>query len=160
MIDVTGSIRFLYFDVGKVILHFDWAHTHRQMAELSGIPAQRVCEILEGEGLQRRYEMGELSSSQFYESYCQAAGQRLEYESLLKAACPTFRLNVPLVPVITQLAAANRRLGLLSNTCEAHWNYYSNGRYDIIQNDFEVQFLSFREKCMKPDKRIYAAAVE
>ena len=151
---------FFYFDLGDVILHFDREVAFRQMSEVANIPVARVREILEDEKLGTRFELGDISVQQFYHLFCEAAESQPDYNALIEAGNAMFQPNVELIPVIAQLAAANYRLGLLSNTCESHWEYCSNGRYGILRDAFEHHVLSFRVHAMKPDARIYAVAVE
>ena len=63
-------------------------------------------------------------------------------------------------PVLAHLKECGFRLGLLSNTCEMHWDYFASGRYAMIPDFFDVVTLSFRVGAMKPDPKIYAAAAE
>ena len=159
MSDARATIRFIYFDLGNVILHFNRDTAYRQLAEISGVSPERVREILEDEGLQVRYEVGELSSAEYHECFCGVVGRQLDRGDLIEAGSAMFRANVPLIPMITQLVAANHRLGILSNTCEAHWEYCHDGRFGILRHAFDVHVLSYRVRAMKPDPKIYEAAV-
>ena len=60
---------------------------------------------------------------------------------------------------MAHLRAAGYRLGILSNTCEAHWEFVSCGRYAVLKELFEVEILSFRLGSMKPETPIYEAAI-
>jgi FMN phosphatase YigB (HAD superfamily) len=71
-----------------------------------------------------------------------------------------FELNIAIIPLVAQLYAAGYRLGILSNTCEAHWDYVSDGRYRIIPELFEPCVLSFRIGTMKPSREIFLAAAD
>ena len=109
-------------------------------------------------GLELRYEAGELSSHQFYDEFCHRTGTRPGFDALAFAAGSIFAVNHSLTPVVAQLQAAGYRLGLLSNTCEMHWDYFARGRYALIPEIFETVTLSFRVGAVKPDPKIYAAA--
>jgi glucose-1-phosphatase len=152
--------QFLYFDLGNVLLTFDAEIACRQMAELTGVPAERVGDIVFSSGLQWRYERGEVSSREFYDSFCAASRTRPDYDALHYAHSAMFALNVPVIPLVAHLWAARYRLGILSNTCEAHWHYVGDGRYAVIHDLFEVYVLSHRERCCKPEAAIYRRAVE
>ncbi len=58
------------------------------------------------------------------------------------------------------MEAAGYRLGILSNTCEAHWQWLLAEDYGVLPTAFSVFALSFRIGAMKPDPRIYAKAAE
>ena len=149
-----------YFDLGNVLLKFSRATAYRQMSEVSGVPVSKIREILEDGRVQVRYESGELSSRQCCELFCQQTGAETDCDSLLEAGSNMFQLNVGVVPVIVQLALARHRLGVLSNTCEAHWQHCLQKGFGILQSVFEIHILSYEVKAMKPDEKIYAAAAE
>ena len=109
---------------------------------------------------QRRYEAGAISTEQFCERFCEETGSRPDFQALQFASSAIFELNVHMVPLVTHLYAAGHRLGILSNTCEAHWKYISDGRFRIIPELFEVCVLSFREGAMKPSREIYLVAAQ
>lgn len=151
---------FLYFDLGNVLLFFDHRKAARQMAEVAGVPAELVWEIVFASGLEHRYEAGELSTPEFFEIFCRETNSRPDFQALAAAAGDIFVVNAPLVELLAHLSGRGHRLGLLSNTCEAHWNHFSSGRYPPIPEAFDSVVLSFRVKAMKPDARIYAIAAE
>ena len=152
--------RFIYFDLGNVLLHFDHGLACRQMSEVAGISAQRVREVVFEAGLQQRYETGDISSREFYDIFCEQTRTQPDYQALHQAGSAIFELNVRILPIVTHLRAARHRLGILSNTCEAHWNYVSGGRFAMIPEMFDVCVLSFRVGSMKPSAKIYSAAVD
>jgi putative hydrolase of the HAD superfamily len=151
------SVKFLYFDVGMVLLTFSLERMCRQMAEVSGIAATQVSQIIFDGDLQRRYERGEISSRDFYEAFCREAGARPDYDRLALAASEIFELNGSIVPVVAQLRQAGHRLGVLSNTCENHWQYCYQ-RFRLLRETFSVFALSYELGAMKPDAAIYLAA--
>ncbi|HEV7226536.1 MAG TPA: HAD family phosphatase [Pirellulales bacterium] len=152
--------KFIYFDLGNVLLYFDHRRAARQMATVAGVPADLVWDVVFASGLEHRYEAGELSTQEFFEIFCDKTGSRPDYAALAAAAGDIFEVNAPLVELVSQLSSAGRRLGLLSNTCEWHWNHFAGGRYPPIPEAFHAVVLSFRAKAMKPDVRIYALAAE
>ena len=71
-----------------------------------------------------------------------------------------FELNVPIVPIVGHLKAAGYPMGILSNTCEAHWEHVSDGRFCVISRFFPTLVLSYQLRISKPDPDIYRAAVQ
>ena len=105
-----------------------------RMAELHAKQApERVREIFLDSGLQSRYESGDLNGVEFFEAFCQQSGSRPDYDAFVQAGSAIFDLNISILPVVTQLVSAGHRLGILSNTCEAHWRYLSDGRFRILR---------------------------
>ncbi len=151
---------FLYFDLGNVVLYFDHDLACRQMAAVAGVSAEQVREAVFAGELQKKYELGAIDDRAFYEGFCAATGARPDMAALLHAGSDIFRLNVPLMPVIAALDRAGYRLGLLSNTCAAHWTFCGQGRYGILHFAFHVYALSFQIGACKPDPKIYQVAAE
>jgi len=150
---------FLYFDLGKVLVDFDMNLMCRQMGEVAGIDPARVWKVVFDGQLQWHYETGRISSTEFYETFCRATDTRPEYEALARAGSDIFELNVSLLPVVAQLQWAGYRMGILSNTCETHWQHCRR-RYRMIAEAFPVQTLSYRVGAAKPDAAIFRAAAE
>jgi putative hydrolase of the HAD superfamily len=159
--DPTMPPRFLYFDLGNVLLHFDHRRGARQMAAVAGIEDPEVVwRTVFASDLEQRYEAGALSSREFYEHFCDATGSQPAYDALACAAGDIFEVNVSVKAVLAALAEAGQRLGLLSNTNEVHWNHFASGRYALLPDVFETEVLSFRERSMKPEEKIFRIAAE
>jgi glucose-1-phosphatase len=151
--------KFLYFDLGKVLVDFSVERMLDQMAVVVGIPAEAVREAAFGNGLMRQHETGQLSTREFYEAFCQATATRADFGRLVAAAADIFELNLSMIPLVTQLRQAGYRTGILSNTCETHWEHCFR-RYRIVHDGFGVFALSHRIGALKPDAAIYHAAAE
>jgi FMN phosphatase YigB (HAD superfamily) len=149
---------FLYFDLGKVLVDFDHAQMYRQIGEVSGVPLQRVEEVLQ-DGLQKQYETGQISGQKFYETFCQQTGAKVDYDTILRAGNEIFELNLSIVPLIAHLGHAGYRLGILSNTCESHWEYCAR-RFRMLAESFQVHALSFEIGVAKPEAAIFHTAAK
>lgn len=160
MSDLPPSCRFFYFDLGNVLTLFDHDLECRQIGRVSGVPAELVREIVFVGGLHDRYERGDLDTAAFHAEFCRLAGVRPAIEEFRRAAGEIFELHVPGVAVLSRLAESGLRVGALSNTCEAHWEHVTSGRFAIFPEIFEVEALSFRLKSMKPERQIYLKAAE
>lgn len=152
--------RFLYFDLGNVLLNFDHRLACRQMGEVAGVPADVVWEVVFAGDLEMRYEAGEIGDREFFEIFCRQTGSRPDFDALLAAGSRIFTPNVSIIPVVAALMAAGRRLGILSNTCPGHWSYCAGGRYALIGRGFEVYALSYELGACKPSAKIYQGAAE
>lgn len=150
---------FLYFDLGNVILFFCHQRAARQMAIVSGLPESRVYEVVFSEGLQQKYELGEIDDQEFHRQFCLTTGATIGINELMLAGSDIFWLNTSIVSVIGQLKAAGHRLGLLSNTCSAHWEFVVV-RIPVLADIFSTRILSYQVQRAKPDKRIYDYAAE
>lgn len=152
--------RFLYFDLGNVLLHFDHHLACRQMAEVAGVPAEMVWDVVFAGDLELRYEAGEIGDREFYEIFCRRTETRPDYDALLLAGSQIFTPNVSIFPVVAGLVSAGCRLGILSNTCPGHWSYCAGGQYALLEWGFEVFALSYELGACKPSPKIYQGAAE
>jgi putative hydrolase of the HAD superfamily len=151
---------FLFFDLGNVLLHFDHQIACRQMAEVAGLTAKQVYDVLFHGDLLARYEDGSLSREAFYEAFCRQTKTCTDAELLETAASDIFTLNVSMLPVVTKLETAGYRTGVLSNTCESHWNYIIKRFKGLFPRAFDVLAFSYQIGAAKPDERIYLRAAE
>ena len=153
--------QFIYFDLGNVLCPFDRQVEIRQVAEVSGVPADKVREVLLGEnGILWQAERGELDDRGLYAEFCRLTASRVEMAAFLRANADIFTLNGELVPLVAQLEDAQMRLGILSNTCSSHWGILSDGRYAILLSPFRVRVLSYEVGATKPDEKIFQRAIE
>lgn len=149
---------FLYFDLGNVVLTFDYQTAVRQMSTVAGLPESVVREVVFDSGLQDEYERGVLTTAEFYEAFCQRTGKRPGLAPLLVASSDMFQLDTAVADLILALRRSGYRIGVLSNTCEAHWQFCRNRRFPILAQFFQVTALSYELRSMKPEPAIYAAA--
>ena len=150
--------RFFFFDVGNVLVHFSHERSRDQIASLLELDPRQVQRVVFEEGLQERYESGEVSSQQFAEALLWFSELQVPYRLVIEAASRIFSVNRELIPLLTALRTANQPLGILSNTCPGHWQEVLRVA-PLIQPYFRHFVLSHESKCMKPDSRIYQDAI-
>ena len=150
---------FIYFDLGKVLLDFSHEVMCRQMGAAVGIDEAAVQEIMFGGGLSQQYESGLIDSDQFCELFFDQANARCSNKELLVAGSDIFMPIREMVPLVATLATSGMPLGILSNTCAAHWELVTDGRYSMLPNMFSQTALSFELGAMKPLPKIYEAAI-
>jgi len=151
--------KFLYFDLGKVIVDFDIESMFRQMGEVARVEPVVVRAVLFGGGLQKQYEGGQVSSRQFFEQFCRETNTRPDFDELIQAGSDIFELKTEMLPIIARLSQAGHRLGILSNTCEAHWEHCRR-RYPVLSESFAVHALSYLMGTTKPDEVAFRSAAE
>jgi putative hydrolase of the HAD superfamily len=138
---------------------FDHTIACRRVAGQTGLREEEVREAIFTSGLQHRYEAGEVSSAEFVQAFVTQTGRCVNPDAFLRSCSDIFQLNAPIVPVVAQLRSAGYRLGLLSNTCQAHWEFVSQGRFAGLHCLFDVEILSFVVRALKPLPSIYEAAI-
>ena len=150
--------RFIFFDMGNVLLNFDHQVAWQQMAQVCKIDPDMVRETVFEDSMQLRYERGEFSSQEFYEVFCQQLQVQPDYELLMKAASDIFQPAEQVIQIVVGLKAAGCQLGLLSNTCEAHWDWIQTLGFRWLETCFAKIVLSYQVHCLKPEPEIYVVA--
>jgi HAD superfamily hydrolase (TIGR01509 family) len=147
------SIRTIIFDLGKVLVDFDYTIAARRLAARGKLTEKELGQFLLQSPLLYRYETGLLSDRQFYAEVCQASGFRGDLEEFSACFADIF---VP-IPAMVDLHAALRRRGLptyiFSNTnglAVAHIR-----RSFPFFSHFDGYILSFEHGAMKPDPKLY-----
>lgn len=152
--------RYIYFDLGKVLLDFDHAKARRQIVELSGTNEAVVQGLVFDDGLLMQFETGAIDPEQFHEAFCNTTNTNTKLDEFLAAYSDIFEVIAPMEQLVSRLHAERFPMGILSNTSSAHWNHVCDGRFDFLPNNFRDLVLSFEVGCMKPEPAIYVAAVE
>jgi putative hydrolase of the HAD superfamily len=149
--------RFIYFDLGNVLLYFDHQVACEQMGRLAGVDAAFVRKIVFESSLQDKYESGQISCEEFFEHFCKQSKAQVQFEELLNGASDIFVQNHRIVPIVIHLASQNIPLGILSNTCKAHWEFVKKN-FEMLRHFFQEYALSYELKSMKPAPSIYQQA--
>jgi len=149
---------FIYFDLGNVLVFFDHEIASRQIAQLANVSVDIVRREVFHSSLQSDYERGLISSQEFVQRLSQTLDRPLPIEETLEAASAIFDPHEEIVDSIEGLRKADYRLGILSNTCDAHWNWLMKQNYKVLGPWFDVIALSYEMQCAKPDLDIYRKA--
>lgn len=149
---------FVYFDLGNVLLYFDHSLALRNMARIAGISTEQMRSIVFDGMLQKEYESGWINGDQFVSRISGTIGRDLNAADMLQAAADMFIPNAHIMPVLEEIRELGIPMGLLSNTCEAHWNWISELAYPQVLGWFTPVILSYEVKSMKPDAHIYQEA--
>ncbi len=157
------TTRFIYFDLGNVLLTFSNEQMCRQMATVTGVPESLVRQTLYPHGdhtdPQWRFEAGQFAVDEYYEWFCEATRASPPRAALEQACADMFAPISPTHELADRLATSGYRLGLLSNTNAWHWRFVLDGRYPTLNRAFEIFITSFETKSMKPDQVIYQQAI-
>tara|TARA_Y100001933_G_scaffold119192_1_gene119277 strand:- start:1002 stop:1625 length:624 start_codon:yes stop_codon:yes gene_type:complete len=156
---MANKPEFIYFDLGNVLLHFSRERQFRQMAQVLGITAEEIAQLVEKHDLLHLCETGKMTPPEAHELLCEEASSRCDFHSLFVASSDIFEINLPMLPLITQLRRHGYRMGILSNTSANHWNFCLE-HFSILQDYFQETILSYEVGAMKPEKEIYAVAIE
>ncbi len=147
--------RFVYFDLGNVLVKFDHAIATRQLAELAGCSLADSQFALFDSGLEIRYETGLVSSAEFSAEINRQLKVQLSECDVLEAVSAIFEPNLDILRGLRHIRASGVGMGLLSNTCEGHWEWLRRRRWTTVDGWFDPVVLSYEAKLMKPDAALY-----
>ncbi|MCX6862449.1 MAG: HAD family phosphatase [Verrucomicrobia bacterium] len=143
------------FDLGKVLLDFDYGILARRMASQSSLSAEEILRVVNQTPLLHRYETGLISDREFYEAVVTATGFRGAEEEFLNWFGDIFTEITPMVELQRQLVCRGIPTYVFSNT-NAQAIRHVRKSFDFY-GQFTGEVLSYEVRSMKPDSRIYEA---
>lgn len=149
-------IRAFIFDLGNVLLRFSHQRMYEQVAALCGRDVESVRNLF-CSGLGDDYECGRLTATELHRVLETQLQSTLDRVRLEQAVGDIFELNSDMPPLLDKLRRRGFPLILLSNTNETHIRWVRSN-FDILDR-FDRCVLSYEVGAMKPDPRIYAAAI-
>jgi putative hydrolase of the HAD superfamily len=150
-------IRALIFDLGNVVIPFDFRRGYAAMQPYCSYPAEEIPRRIRPTGLVPRYETGKISSEAFVEELCRALDLRVSFEQFCELWSAIFLPGTLIPEDFLRSLGGRYPLIALSNTNELHFRQV-RARYPVIAV-FDHLVLSFEAGCAKPDRRIYEQAV-
>ena len=142
------------FDLGKVLLDFDYGVAAQQFYSACRLPAAKIKELLTSETLYH-YEVGKISREQFYQAICQATGFTGDIDQFGAFFADIFTPIEPMVRFQESLRKRGVPTYIFSNTNDLAVGHIRQ-RFPFFRN-FDGYILSYEEGAMKPDPKIYEA---
>lgn len=149
--------KFVYFDLGNVLVNFDHRTAAANLASLSGYPVEIIYEHLFVTDLQERYETGLINSRQYVDELNGLLDRDLSSEQILLGISDMFEPNTAILQALSLVRQSSVPIGILSNTCEAHWNWLMERDWPVLHGWYDKIMLSYEVGSMKPNAAIYAA---
>ncbi|HWC99730.1 MAG TPA: HAD family phosphatase [Candidatus Sulfopaludibacter sp.] len=154
----TGAYRAVIFDLGKVLVHFDFKRGYRALEGLCPYPAEEIPRRLSTTGLVEQFETGLVEPHDFFAQLSAILDLKIDYAHFCRIWSCIF--TEPLVPESMLEGLARRyRLVLLSNTNAIHFDMIRE-TYGGLLRHFHALVLSYEAKAMKPARAIFERAVE
>lgn len=151
------NYRAILFDLGRVLIHFDFQHAYRELESHCPHPATEIPKRLSGTGLVERFETGLIEPREFVAELTRILDLKVDFERFCAIFCAIFTKNLVPESLVEHLAT-RYRLVLLSNTNAIHFDMVRR-TYPVIRH-FHALCLSYEVRAMKPQPEIYRAAVE
>ena len=150
-------IKAVIFDLGGVIVPFDFKRAYARMEGLCPYPAAEILQRLRSTDLVTRFETGRIEPQAFVREVSGILELRTSYDEF----CDIFNcifMRETLVPEsLVERIREKYRLLLLSNTNPIHYSMIEK-TYPIMRH-FEDRVLSYRVGVQKPSPQIYHEAI-
>lgn len=151
-------IKAVIFDLGKVIVPFDFKRGYARLEPICGMAAAEIPTRLWKTDLVQRFERGEIDPEAFVEELSEQLSMKVGYLDFCEIWNSIF-LPETLIPESMLIdIRRHHKLVLLSNTNRIHFEGIRAGYPHI--GHFDELVLSYRVGAMKPDPKIYRAAIE
>ena len=143
------------FDLGKVLVDFDYSIAGRKISERSGKSPAEVQHLLDHSPLLYRYETGLMTRQEFFEKVSQAT----DFHGTIEEFSGFFADIFWEIPPMIEIQAKLRRQGvptyIFSNTNDLAILHIRQN-FPFFAN-FDGYILSYEIGAMKPDAKIYEA---
>src|SRR2546430_1064855 len=141
------------FDLGKVLVDFDYSIAGRRIAARGRASAEAVQELIDHSPLLFRFETGQVSQEQFFAEVQGATGFRGTIEEFSEFFADIFTMIEPMVKLNAELRRRGVPTYIFSNTNELAINHIRSCFPFFSQ--FNDYILSYEHGAMKPDARLY-----
>lgn len=139
------------FDIGNVIITFDFSKATRKLAPFSKVAAEEALPLVAT--LTVELELGLLSPGAFIAAASEKIGYTGDADFFHRSFADIFELNLPMVEFIEARKAEGCPLYLLSNTNGIHVPFFEK-TYPVFAY-FDGRIYSHEVGLMKPDPQIY-----
>lgn len=164
-------IKSIIFDLGGVLLDLDMNkcfenfkalgvdmdRLNKMSTNISNGKGATLCEGITASGLLNLYQIGKVSTNEFFDTILKLTNGNTTYQQVLDAwnSClltiPQYKLDF-----IKEIRAEGYKTYLLSNTNDAHWQYIERNNFpEPVSNYFHQLFLSQEMGMAKPNAEIY-----
>ncbi len=141
------------FDLGKVLVDFDYAIAVRKIARCSSMNLAELARFINSSPLFYRYETGLLTSEEFFREICAATGFRGDFEEFAGYFGDIFWEIEPMVRLHSDLRRRAISTFAFSNTNDLAVRHIR--RNFPFFSTFDACVLSYEQKAMKPDPKLY-----
>ena len=140
-LDSRCNVKFVYFDLGNVLLSFDPEAACANLARRWSIEIPEARSAVYDSGLQDRFEHGEVNGEQFAAAIRRQLRKTeldMPTAEVLDAVSDMFTPVDSMSGVLHAVRADGFGVGLLSNTCHAHWDWIQRQRYAVMDFEFSL----------------------
>jgi len=150
-------IKTVIFDLGRVIVPFDFKRGYRAMSERCSYAPEDIPKRIGSTDLVVRFESGQITPKEFVKELCGVLDMEMEYEHFCEVWSSIFLPETLIPESLLEGLRKRHRLLLLSNTNAIHFEMIRQN-YALLKH-FDEFILSYEVGAMKPSPRIYEEAI-
>jgi FMN phosphatase YigB (HAD superfamily) len=143
------------FDLGKVLVDFDYTIAAKKIAAKGTLLAEKIYEFIALSPLLFKYETGLITREEFFGAVCEATGYCGDIEEFGGFFADIFTPIDPMVELHSALRKAGIPTYIFSNTNDLAVSHIRKN-FPFF-NNFDGYILSYEVGAMKPDAKIYEA---
>ena len=154
-----SAIKTFWFDLGNVILFFDFMPAFRKLARYTHLDAQQIRAYFKAHPkLEAHLDEGRVNAPALFRRLRRDLKlKKIAYADFKKIWNEIFTENRPVIELLRNLKKNGYRLVLISNTNRLHIDYIVR-RYSVLQM-FDHVVLSYKVRARKPHRKIYKTAL-
>jgi putative hydrolase of the HAD superfamily len=165
--DGSSTSKWILWDIGGVLVELDSTTALSAASAESGLSEARIRAVLREElrvdpaeySLTEKAVAGQLSGQEYLEQVSKALDGKLEPSRIRKILGAILRgTDQRVINIVRTLGNQGVRQACMSNVDEVHWQEILR-RFDL-SDLFEVRFLSFAEKSVKPKPEAFRRVLE
>ena len=150
-------IKTVIFDLGKVIIPFDFTRGYRALERHCAYPASEIPGRIGTTDLVQRFETGLVEPQDFVEQLSRILDLRVGYRQFCEMWSSIFLPDILIPECMFEGLRKRFRLILLSNTNAIHFQMLEQN-YPFLRH-FHDLVLSYQVRAMKPSPAIYREAI-
>lgn len=147
------SAKVVVFDLGKVLVDFDYGLAARRLAEQSSATSEQVRTVIDQSPLLFRYEGGQMTTQEFFAEVKAQIGFRGGFEEFAAPFGDIFTELPEMIRLHAEIRARGLPTFILSNTNDIAISHIRR-RFPFFAN-FDGYVLSYECAALKPHERIY-----
>jgi glucose-1-phosphatase len=150
-------IKTVIFDLGKVLVPFDFSRGYRELEKLCPHAAADIPKRLATTDVVHRFETGLIEPRDFVAEISRTLDLRITYDQFCEIWSSIFLPPTLVEESMLEGIAARYRMLVLSNTNAIHFDMVRRN-YELLRH-FDDYVLSYEVKAMKPEPAIYREAI-
>mgnify|MGYP001250308659 CR=1 FL=1 len=151
-------MKVIAFDLGNVIFGFDYMIALKKIEGLINVSSSQLLKRLLENRFGLNFEKGLITPEEFFKDFKDEFQIEITYQEFVDIWCEIFFPHPEVIELVKKLKV-KYRLFLISNINKLHFEYLE-GKFPEVFALFSELVLSFQEKAIKPEEKIYQALKE